>query len=273
MNGRRMFPAGLLVLALALAAAPAIAVTEPVARPAAEPVVHPAAEPASSSGVFIVQALPDSVVSVSVDESKVSPKVSAGEILGPLSLTPGTHSLTVTGRNPAWTMNASVRTTSRGSIDVVLHRPASVGGRPTVTVYRNPVRPVAAGKGRVLVAHTATVPPADVTVDRRVVFANIANGEFATAEVPAGSHQVSIVPTGGTGPALLGPVDLKAKPESLTQVFAVGQPANGSMDVIVQTLPLETRGSPAPDKVKTGSAGLVADLPVPAATPLASVDP
>lgn len=241
------------VLCLALTGAPADAVASPPTRPAGERT--------SNAGVFIVQALPGSTVSVSIDGALERRGVSSGDILGPLRLSPGRHTVTVVGRNPDWTMDAKVRTTSRGSIDVVLHRPASVKGPPTVTVYRNPVGAVARGKSRVMVAHTATVPPADITVDGQVVFANIANGEFATAEVPAGPHEASIVPTGRTKPTLLGPIELNAEPRTLTQVFAVGQPANASMDVVVHRLPLRTRGSSAPQRVETGSAGLVAALP------------
>lgn len=212
--------------------------------------------------VYVVQALPDVAISMSIDGQQVRQGVSTGSVIGPLRLSPGKHSVTITGEDPDWVMKASVRVTANGSADVVLHRPASVGGAPTVTVYRNPIAGVPDGKGRVMVAHTATVPPADVTVDGRVVFANIANGEFATAEVPAGEHKVAIWPTGRTGPALLGPVELTAKAATLTQVFAVGRPTAGTMDVIVHTLPLRTRGSAAPDMVNTGSAGLVAGVPL-----------
>ncbi|MBA2739190.1 MAG: DUF4397 domain-containing protein [Nocardioidaceae bacterium] len=251
----RLAPWGaVLVVGLALAGTPAVAGAEPG---------RALARPAASADVFIVQALPDSVVSVSIDGKAAQSGVAPGDILGPLALPAGEHTVVVAGRNPAWKMEASVRTSAGGSTDVVLHRPASVDGQPTVTVYRNPVGPVAGDKGRVMVAHTATVPPADITVDGQVVFANIANGEFATAEVPVGNHKVSIVPTGRTSPVLLGPIDLSAQPRTLTQVFAVGQPAGGSMDVVVQTLPLEIRGSAEPDKVETGSAGLASELTPP----------
>ena len=214
-----------------------------------------------SGQVFVVQALTGPAVSVSVD-GEPEEQVASGEVLGPLSLAPGKHTVTVTGSNPSWTMDASVTTRAGGSSDVVLHRPASVQGPPTVTVYRNPVTAVPADKGRVMVAHTATVPPADITVNGDVIFSNVANGEFATAEVPAGTHQVSIVPTGRTKPVLLGPLDLAAEAGTLTQVFAVGRPSNNSMDVVVHTLPVSTRGTSAPEQVNTGSAGLVAGLPV-----------
>ena len=211
---------------------------------------------ARAATVFVVHALPKTPVSVQVDGAERRSEVQPGTVIGPLRLAPGSHTVTISGSDPAWVMDADVTVRAGRSADVVLHRPASVGGKPTVTVYRNPTGPVARGKGRVMVAQTATVPPADVRVDGRVVFANIANGEFATAEVPTGSHQVSIVPTGLRQPVLLGPIELTAQPATLTQVFAVGRPQNGSMDVIVQTQPLDTRGSTAPERMNTGSAGL-----------------
>ncbi len=264
---RRTTAAALGTVALLAAAVVAPAGAAPRAAPGAGQAAAagaPAAAPAAgkSATVYLVQALPDTSVSVAVDGTAERQAVQPGSILGPWRLTPGEHQVTVTGTDPAWTMDASVTVAPGRSTDVVLHRPAAVGGRPTVTTYRNPLGAVAAGTGRVVVAHTATVPPADVRVDGDVVFANIANGEFATAEVPAGPHQVSVVPTGQRGPALLGPLELSAEAATLTRVFAVGRPQDGSMDVVVQRLPLQTRGSATPQVVDTGSAGLVAGLRV-----------
>jgi hypothetical protein len=71
---------------------------------------------------------------------------------------------------------------------------------------------------------------------------------------------VEVVPTGQDTDPLLGPVDLPVKGGVLTRVFAIGQPKNGSMDAIVQVLPLRTTGSKAPGSVNAGSAGLVAGV-------------
>jgi hypothetical protein len=216
----------------------------------------------ATGNVYVIHALTGKPVSVSIGGEVDSEQVSSGDVLGPLSLAPGKHTVIVEGANASWSMEASVTIKAGRSVDVVLHRPAEVQGPPTVTVYRNPTQAVPAGKGRVMVAHTATVPPADIEVDGKVLFANVANGEFATADVPAGTHEVAILPTGREEPVLLGPLDLPAEAATLTQVFAVGRPANGSMDVVVHTLPVPVRGSSAPDTVNTGSAGLVSGLPV-----------
>jgi hypothetical protein len=114
----------------------------------------------------------------------------------------------------------------------------------------------------VLVAHTATVPPADVRVDGKVVFRNIANGEFAEADVPAGAHRVELLPTGETRQPILGPLDVNLSPRTVTMVYAVGSPSNGSMRVIAHASPVASDGTVEPRSITTGSAGLAAGAPV-----------
>jgi hypothetical protein len=254
----------LLAPAMATAAMAAPAVSSPSSADLSAAATSSEASTAKqgAGNVYMIHALTGQPVSVSIDGEVDAQQVSSGDVLGPLSIAPGKHTVNVEGANPSWSMQASVTIEAGGSVDVVLHRPAAVQGPPTVTVYDNPTQPVPAGKGRVMVAHTATVPPADIEVDGKVLFANVANGEFATADVPAGTHEVAILPTGREKPVLLGPLDLPAEAATLTQVFAVGRPANGSMDVVVHTLPVPVRGSSAPDTVNTGTGGLVSGLPV-----------
>ncbi len=138
------------------------------------------------------------------------------------------------------------------------------------TVFPNDLSPVAADSGRVTVAHTAAVGPADIRVNGQVLFANVANGESLTLTVPAGSYAVDIVPAAATAPVVFGPVTLPVKAASLTRVFAIGvSAATGSMDAVVQVLPLTARGSGTPPAlVNAGDGGagarLIADQsPVP----------
>ena len=208
----------------------------------------------SSSKVFLVQGVPESTVDVQVDGRDVEKSVAAKAVVGPVSLSPGRHTVTFTSKD--WTVKKSFDA-AKPSMDVVLHWPADPAKQPETTVFSNDVGPVAAGKGRLTVAHTAVVPPADVRVNGKVLFANIANGEFVTAEVPADTYPVDIVPTGGSSP-LLGPVDLTVKAGALTRVFAIGEPKEGSMDAVVQVLPVSKGGSDSPGAVDAGSAGLVA---------------
>ncbi|MEJ7706388.1 MAG: DUF4397 domain-containing protein [Nocardioidaceae bacterium] len=218
---------------------------------------------APRSEVYVIQGLPGSTVDVILDGKSLRTGVKPKAILGPLGLSRGEHTIDFEADN--WSISSSFDV-SRASTDVVLHWPADVTAKPEVTVFDNAVAAIAPDKGRLTVAHTAVVPPADVRVNGKVLFANIANGEFVTAEVSAESYSVAIVPTGQVGPALLGPVKLPVAEGKLTRVFAIGEPRNGSMDAVVQTLPLPQSGSQAPNSVPAGEAGLVAARAVSAAS-------
>ncbi len=235
-----------------LVAGPAGAATAGTAPPA------PAAPAAGR--VFLVQALPGTSVSLSVDGAPRRDEITTGDVVGPLPLSSGEHTLTVTGTDPGWSMEASVDVVPGHSLDVVLHRSASGAATPVVTTYRDPLSGVPADTGRVLVAHTAAAPAADVELDGEVAFADVANGEFATANVPAGNHQVRVLPAGRAAPVLLGPIDLDTPAETLTAVYAFGDPATEGMDVVVHRQQLTARGSSAPAEIATGNAGLVSGV-------------
>jgi hypothetical protein len=90
--------------------------------------------------------------------------------------------------------------TAKSSWDVVVHLPENTADKPTVTVFRNDVSSVPRGKASLVVAHTATVPPADIRVNGEVLFENIGNGESLQLTVPVATYEVAIVPTGETEP-------------------------------------------------------------------------
>jgi hypothetical protein len=213
-----------------------------------------AGSPAAACSAFLVAGVPGSTVDVLIDDHVVKTGVTAKSVIGPVRIARGEH--TVTYRSTGWTATADF-TADRPSIDVVVHRPADPTGDPKVTVFPNDLSPITANKARLTIAHTAIVPPADVRVSGKVLFANIANGEYVTAEVPPKTYSVDIVPTGGSKP-VFGPVDVTLKAGALNRVFAIGDPQDGTMDAIVQVLPLKQLGAQSPSSVHAGSAGLVA---------------
>lgn len=215
------------------------------------------ASAAKSASVYIIQGVPGANVDIELDGSSVEQAVAAKAIVGPIKVSHGTHEVSFSSDD--WSISTSV-TITKASTDVVLHWPADATNEPEATVFGNDLAAVAGGKARLTVAHTAVVPPADIVADGNVLFSNIANGEFVTADVPAATYKVAVVPTGQKGDPLLGPLDLAVKAGQLTRVFAIGEPANGSMDAVVQVLPVGETGSPAPGSVDAGSAGLVADV-------------
>ena len=240
----------------ALGAAALVLATASVGSAAPEQApIRPAQAAPGSTSAYLVQGVPGTAVDVTLDGKSVKSDLAAKGIVGPMNLAAGSHTVEFAAAD--WKVESSFDTDG-GSIDVVLHWPADKAAKPDVTVFDNDLRPIASTKGRLTVAHTAIVPPADVRVDEKVLFSNIANGEFVTANVPATSYSVDIVPTGLMSNPVFGPVTLPVEAGQLTRVFAIGEPAVQSMDAIVQTIPLKDTGSRAPDTVNAGGAGLVA---------------
>lgn len=214
-----------------------------------------------TGSVYLIQGIADATVAVSVDGRVVAPSAAAKKIIGPLTLSTGSHTVSVVGDGGLQSVTSKITVTAGGSTDAIAHRQVDPSAPPVITTYENDLSPVGAGKGRVVVAHTAAVGPADVRVDGKVLFANIASGEDLTLEVPAKTYPVSIVPAAAAGPTVLGPVQLPVAEKSLTRVFAIGVAARGTMDAIVQVLPLATRGNgTTPGRVESGNGGAAQQL-------------
>ena len=217
-------------------------------------VAPPAAPVKAPAQVTVIQAVPGATVDVSVDGRSVATGAAVGDILGPFDLAPGSHEVTFSGGG---TDVASTLDVAAGaSTDVVLHLPAAVDGDPVVHTYDAPTGAIGPGKARVVLAHTATVAPADVRVDGETVFTNIANGEFAEAELPAGTHEVALLPTGRTSDPILGPLDVPLEARTLSMIYAYGNPQDASMNVIAHTSVLAADGAVRPTTIDTGSASL-----------------
>ncbi len=228
--------------------------------------VEPGWAGTSTSGppgqLVLVQAVPDQVLDVTIDGNSVGRDSSVGSVLGPFPESAGPHRVEFTDTSGNLRLVSMVEVAAGSSSDVVVHLPAQVGGSPVVNSYRTPRAPIAPGKARVLVAHTATVAPADVRVDGVVVFHDIANGEYATADLAAGAHTVALLPAGLDGRPILGPLHVNLAAGTVTMVYAVGNPHAHSMNVIAHRASLTTNGAVAPGSIDTGAAGLAADITV-----------
>jgi hypothetical protein len=204
--------------------------------------------------VTVVQAVPGAAVDVRIDDRSVATAAEVGAVLGPFELAAGDHAIRFGGDVG---VDSTLSVSPGDATDVVVHLPAQVGGDPVVSSYAAPTGPIGPDKARVLLAHTATVAPADVQVDGQTVFTNIANGEYADADVPGGTIRVALLPSGTKGDPILGPVDVDLASGTLSMIYAYGNPRDGSMNVIAHTETLEPDGSVQPSRIETGSAGLI----------------
>lgn len=211
--------------------------------------------------VTVIQAVPGARVDVEIDGESVATDAELGAVLGPFDLKVGKHAVTFTD-DASLDVVSTLKVASGSSTDLVLHLPAEVDGDPVVHSFAEPTGTIAPDKARVVLAHTATVAPADVRVNGDTVFTNIANGEFAEAELPSGTHEIALLPTGETDNPILGPVDVSFDASTLSMIYAYGNPRDGSMNVIAHTTKLAGDGTAQPTIIDTGSAGLAAHVEV-----------
>lgn len=218
--------------------------------------------PETAAGtVTLVQGVPGGAVDVRVDGRLLHRVARTGDVIGPVRLPAGRHVFAFVAPDGD-VVRSAVWLGPDASVDVVLHRPAAVRGASVVTPFRTPTRPLRAGRARIVVAATATLAPADVRVDDRVVFTNIANGESAAADVTAGRHRVALVPSGQGAPALLGPLEVTVAAGTVTTVYVSGGPPDGAPRPIVHTVALGSGGQVSPGTVRTGTVGLARDRAV-----------
>ncbi|RYB93844.1 DUF4397 domain-containing protein [Nocardioides oleivorans] len=220
-----------------------------------------AAEP-DTTRLTVVQAVPGQTLDVDLDGRAISADSATGDVVGPFEVTAGRHDVTFSDGTGEVVVRTSVELTSGAAQDLVVHLPAQIDGAPLATLYTTPTTPIGVDKARVLIAHTASVAPADVRLDGSVVFTNIANGEFATADVAQGDHVAELLPSGLTSRPILGPLDVSLAPATATMVYAVGDTGSDSMQAITHTISLSPNGTTPPAAIEAGSAGLAAGIHV-----------
>lgn len=209
--------------------------------------------------LYVVQGLPGVSADVAIDGKVVAHDVAAAKVLGPLAVKPGSHALTISA-NGTQIASATIDVSTGDNRDLVVHLPTDPKGDPIVTAYDNDVSGVPTGKARLAVAHTASVGPADIRVNGKVLFANVANGEQLTLIVPADTYSVQVVPAGRTTPVVLGPLDLPVTAGGLNRVFAIGDPSTTTMTAATHVITTPTSGSAAPGRVDSGTGGDAAKL-------------
>ena len=206
---------------------------------------------------YVVNALAGTTAQVVMDGSVVREAAAPGGIVGPLKLAPGQHVLTLRSGSSV-VVSARFKVSGGDNLDIVAHRPADKAMTSLITVFRNDLSSVGPGKARLVVSHVAVAVPADIRIDGKPYFRNVANAESLSVVVPAGRYALDVVPTATMGKAILAPVWVTLGEGSLTRVFAYGNPDETSSDAIVQVLKVPVVGAGAPSSVHTGDGGQAA---------------
>jgi hypothetical protein len=208
-----------------------------VAVPAAMTV--PASAAQAEATVSVLHAVPDLTVDVYANGEELIPDFAPGTLTDPLTLPAGTYDLQVfaDGDDPQSAEPAieasGVEVPAGANATVVAHLDAD--GNPVLTPYVNDVSATEAGQARLVVRHAAAAPAVDVRADGEVLFAELANPDEASGDVPAGSYSADVT-LAGEDQAVLGPADLELAEGTATIVYAWGSADAGNLDLAVQTV-------------------------------------
>ncbi len=210
----------------------------------------------SGAQVSVVHGVPGLTVDVYVNGESTLTNFEPGDVAGPLTLPAGSYELAVTAAgdtidNAVLTATADV--TDGLNASVVAH--LLEDGTPTLTVFANDTSSIGPGNGRLTARHTAAAPAVDILLaDGTPVATNLSNPNEAISNVLANTYSAGIAPAGGTvDDFVVGPIDLEVPEGTNRIVYAIGDLAGGSFDLVIQDVAgLGT----APAAVPTGSGDL-----------------
>lgn len=225
-----------------------------------------AAVPAQAAGadaaqLSVLHGVPGLTVDVWVNGERTLDDFAPSTLAGPLELPGGTYTVAITAADAADASAPAIGPVdlpleAGGSYTAVAHLDGS--GNPTATLFTNDTTPTAAGQGRLTVRHVAAAPGVDVLAGGQAVVSNLTNPNEQKLDLPAGTVSASVVATGTTEPALLGPADVPVTEGANTIVYAWGSATAQPSTLALATQVVEGLHS-APSGVQAGQAGLVAD--------------
>lgn len=219
------------------------------------PATASAQEGGGDATVTVVHGIPDTTADIWVDGDLTLDDFEPGVITDRLALPAGEHTIALTAPDAAdasealQTVDITLKPGANASVVVHLDE----AGNVQITAFTNDVSPVAAGDARVVVRHVAATGPVDVAANGDDLVSDLAPGQEATAEVPAGNYAVSV--TAVSGGAGLADIDDAELPEGAgTIMYAVGNPDGDTFEILVQTV---AGLQDDPEGVPAGTGGLV----------------
>jgi hypothetical protein len=187
------------------------------------------------------------------------PGLTFTEFAGPVTLAAADYSIEIyaAGADPASTDPAlgPLPVTLPAGANATIEAHLDESGAATASVFVNDISEIAAGDTRLTVRHTAAAPTVDVLANDAALFTGLSNPNEAAGDVPAGTYNAKVVPTGATDPVVF-EADLDLAEGTSTIVYAIGSLDGGSFTVAVQTI---SGLGAAPAGVPAGTAGLATD--------------
>lgn len=207
---------------------------------------------ASEAEFFIVQGLPGKDLDVAIDGVSKVPDVKTGAVAGPFKVQPGKRMVTFSEDGKTFP-SRTISVSAGSKADVVVGLPLSSSGAPRVTVYKYNDVAVPKSKALLTVANTSTASHIAIRLDNQTTFSKIPNGRFEQQLVPAGTHQMSIVPRGQANPN--GPIPVSINGAAMNRMYVVGDTKANTTMVAKHDVTATSTGSERPGEINTGTGG------------------
>jgi hypothetical protein len=205
---------------------------------------HPAgAQEQPATSVVVLAGVPGEQVDVAIDGDVEATGLGFRERSEALVVEAGRHEVLLrpTGGIDESPVETTVDIEEGQRVTVARYLDAT--GEAGVASFVDDLSPVPAGQGRLVVRHLASLPDADVRVNREVAVEGLSSGGEAVREVPAGTARIDVVLAGGNDP-LLDPAELDIPEGATTIVSVVGSARDDDVDVVVERVGVE---EPAPE--------------------------
>ena len=196
-----------------------------------------AAADSSTGTVTVIHGVPGLTVDVYVNDQLTLNNFAPGTVTDPLTLPAGDYKIDIrpagAAADSAPAITGSATLEPGANVTIIAHLTAD--GSPTLSVFANDTSPIAAGKARLVVRHTAAAPAVDILAGGSVLFSNLSNPNQATADVAAGSYDVKIAPTGSTE-AVFDAGSVKLDAGTAYFVYAIGSLSDNTFGLVIQTI-------------------------------------
>ena len=199
----------------------------------------------ATSDVRVVHGVPGLDVDIYVNGALTLEGFTPGSTAGPLQLEAGDYDIDVfaaaadapaalADRSGVPGIDFSGAVPANADLDLVAHLDAS--GTPVITPFVNDISLIPGGiNARVSIRHAAAAPAVDIVAGGDAVagLTNLSNGNAADVELPAGNYPTGIAAAGTTD--VLFPAPLNLVPGQSVVVYAIGDLAGGSFDLLVRS--------------------------------------
>jgi hypothetical protein len=218
--------------------------------PAQQTGMNPTIAPATGTGtVTVVHGVPDLVVDVYVNGEITLPGFEPKTVTEPLELPEGDYDIEIVPAGGSYpdeaVITGSAFLPAGANASIVAHLAAD--GTPSLTTFVNDVSRISYVLSRVNVRHVAQAGAVDVRLFRRAferwpvrTITDLSNPDEVQTAVLMGNFKATVAPARSKSPIFS--TDYQYLKGGKSYIFyAIGNPANGSFDIITQVIDLPQR--------------------------------